>query len=242
MFCFLGWLGEKVCRTEKEGDWSSKGVLQKGTEEGGCSLLEAKQLLFERNHSGLTISHLRFFTFTAILCLLLIFGCLFWLSNALSLLLISVCLVSVSSAWVAWRLCFSVIQRSWGEVGAGKHVLRVISVYLESIVVDEVRTRAYHQLFHPEQLINSKEDAVNNPVRCRLWYPPWFAGYWEFTFTNLNRFVVQITSSLMTPLCLNGALTVDMIEFQTNPILYPRIHFMLSSYALFIFTGKAYHE
>lgn len=46
----------------------------------------------------------------------------------------------------------------------------------------------------------------------------------------------------MAPLFFDGALTVDMTEFQTNLVLYPRIHFMLFSYALFIFTGKAYHE
>lgn len=94
----------------------------------------------------------------------------------------------------------SIIQRSWGETGAGKHVIRVVFVYLKSTVINEVRTRAYHQLFHPEQLINSKEDTVNNPVKGRLWYPPWFARYWKLTFTNLNRLVVQITSSQMAPL------------------------------------------
>uniref|UniRef100_F6HHI3 Uncharacterized protein n=1 Tax=Vitis vinifera TaxID=29760 RepID=F6HHI3_VITVI len=46
----------------------------------------------------------------------------------------------------------------------------------------------------------------------------------------------------MALLFFDGAFTVDMTEFQTNPVLYPRIHFMLSSYALFIFTGKDYHE
>ena len=31
---------------------------------------------------------------------------------------------------------------------------------LEPTVVDEVRTGTYRQLFHPEQLISGKEDAV----------------------------------------------------------------------------------
>ena len=30
---------------------------------------------------------------------------------------------------------------------------------------DEVRTGAYRQLFHPEQLVNGKEDAANNYAR-----------------------------------------------------------------------------
>jgi len=35
---------------------------------------------------------------------------------------------------------------------------------------------------------------------------------------------------------------VDVNEFQTNLVPYPRIHFMLSSYALVISAKKAYHE
>lgn len=33
------------------------------------------------------------------------------------------------------------------------------------VVVDEVRTGTYRQLFHPEQLITGKEDAANNYAR-----------------------------------------------------------------------------
>merc|ERR1712065_110074 len=39
-----------------------------------------------------------------------------------------------------------------------------------------------------------------------------------------------------------GALNVDVTEFQTNLVPYPRIHFMLSSYAPVISAEKAYHE
>jgi hypothetical protein len=35
---------------------------------------------------------------------------------------------------------------------------------------------------------------------------------------------------------------VDITEFQTNLVPYPRIHFMLSSYAPVISAEKAYHE
>ena len=50
----------------------------------------------------------------------------------------------------------------FSETGAGKHVPRAIFLDLEPTVIDEVRTGAYRQLFHPEQLISGKEDAANN--------------------------------------------------------------------------------
>ena len=53
----------------------------------------------------------------------------------------------------------------FSETGAGKHVPRAILHYLEPIVIDEVRTGTYRQLFHPEQLISGKEDAANNFAR-----------------------------------------------------------------------------
>ncbi|XP_074367730.1 tubulin alpha chain-like [Apium graveolens] len=51
------------------------------------------------------------------------------------------------------------------ETGSGKHVPRAVFVDLEPTVIDEVRTGAYRQLFHPEQLISGKEDAANNFAR-----------------------------------------------------------------------------
>lgn len=53
----------------------------------------------------------------------------------------------------------------FSETGSGKHVPRAVFVDLEPTVVDEVRSGAYRQLFHPEQLISGKEDAANNFAR-----------------------------------------------------------------------------
>ncbi|XP_037497966.1 tubulin alpha chain [Jatropha curcas] len=43
------------------------------------------------------------------------------------------------------------------------------------------------------------------------------------TYTNLNRLVSQVISSLTASLRFDGALNVDVTEFQTNLVPYPRI-------------------
>jgi len=62
------------------------------------------------------------------------------------------------------------------------------------------------------------------------------------TYANLNRIIAQVISSLTASLRFDGALNVDVSEFQTNLVPYPRIHFMLSSYAPLRTAEKAYHE
>lgn len=48
------------------------------------------------------------------------------------------------------------------ETRGGKYVPRTVFIDLDPIVIDEVRTGTYRQLFHPEQLISGKEDASSN--------------------------------------------------------------------------------
>ncbi|KAB1269822.1 Tubulin alpha-1A chain [Camelus dromedarius] len=51
------------------------------------------------------------------------------------------------------------------------------------------------------------------------------------TYTNLNRLIGQIVSSITASLRFDGALNVDLTEFQTNLVPYPRIHFPLATIA-----------
>ncbi|KAG8278948.1 hypothetical protein J6590_007956 [Homalodisca vitripennis] len=62
------------------------------------------------------------------------------------------------------------------------------------------------------------------------------------SFVNLNRIIGQVVSSVTVSLRFDGALNVDMNEFQTNLVPYPRIHFPLTSYAPLLSRGKSFHE
>ena len=62
------------------------------------------------------------------------------------------------------------------------------------------------------------------------------------TYTNLNRLIAQIISSITASLRFDGALNVDLNEFQTNLVPYPRIHFPLATYHPVMSASKAYHE
>ncbi|CAL8104065.1 unnamed protein product [Calicophoron daubneyi] len=219
------------------------------------------------------------------------------------------------------------------ETTKSKFIPRAVYIDLEPTVGDEVRSGAYRQLFHPDQIITGKEDAANNYARgyftvgreicdlvldrirkcadmcsglqgfffynslgggtgsgftallmerlsvdygkkCKfqfLIYPsplvssavvePYNALLTTHatleqtdcsflvdneaiymmchtnldlkrpTFVNLNRLIAQIVSSVTVSFRFPSSLNVNLPEFQTNLVPYPRIHFPLTSYA-----------
>lgn len=51
------------------------------------------------------------------------------------------------------------------------------------------------------------------------------------TYVDLNRLMAQIVSSITASLRFDGSINVDLNEFQTNLVPFPRIHFPLATYA-----------
>jgi len=90
-------------------------------------------------------------------------------------------------------------------------------------------------LEHTDVAVMLDNEAIYDICKNRL-------GIQRPTYANLNRLIAQVVSTLTASLRFEGALNVDINEFQTNLVPYPRIHFMLSSYAPVIAADKAGHE
>jgi tubulin alpha len=61
-------------------------------------------------------------------------------------------------------------------------------------------------------------------------------------YQNLNRVVAQLVSSMTASLRFNGVLNTDLNEFRTNLVPYPRIHFVLPSFAPVVSMAASFSE
>jgi len=59
------------------------------------------------------------------------------------------------------------------------------------------------------------------------------------SYENLNRLISKVISSMTASLRFEGELNVDLNEFQTNLVPFPRLHFMTTSMAPVTTTAKA---
>jgi len=62
------------------------------------------------------------------------------------------------------------------------------------------------------------------------------------SYMNLNNIICKVVSSMTAAIRFDGELNVDMNEFQTNLVPFPRLHFMTTSLAPVISKDKAGHE
>ena len=60
------------------------------------------------------------------------------------------------------------------------------------------------------------------------------------SYSNLNRIIAKVVSSMTAALRFQGELNVDMNEFQTNLVPFPRLHFMTTSLSPVISAKKSF--
>lgn len=61
-------------------------------------------------------------------------------------------------------------------------------------------------------------------------------------YRNLNRLLAQVVASTTASLRFQGSMNVDLNEFQTNLVPFPRIHFPLMAYSPLSAKEKSMHE
>merc|ERR1712173_224596 len=61
-------------------------------------------------------------------------------------------------------------------------------------------------------------------------------------YGDLNRVICKVVSSMTASLRFDGELNVDLGEFQTNLVPFPRLHFMTTALAPVVSKKKSEHE
>lgn len=61
-------------------------------------------------------------------------------------------------------------------------------------------------------------------------------------FVNINRLISQVISNITSGSRFHDGNSIDIMEFQTNLVPFPRIHFPLVSYAPIRTKDNVYHE
>ncbi|XP_063177708.1 tubulin alpha chain-like [Chroicocephalus ridibundus] len=79
-------------------------------------------------------------------------------------------------------------------------------------------------------------------IECKAFFSRFMSQINTRTSTHLHRIVSQIASSITASLRFDGALSVNLAEFQTKLVPYPRTHVPWAAYAPIISAKKAYHE
>merc|ERR1711898_42888 len=62
------------------------------------------------------------------------------------------------------------------------------------------------------------------------------------TYANINRLLAKAVSSMTASLRFDGELNVDLNEFQTNLVPFPRLHFMTTGIAPLVAKNNKGHE
>jgi len=90
----------------------------------------------------------------------------------------------------------------------------------------------YNSVFSTSALVNHADSVVmlDNEAIYRVCREKLRLGK-DVPYSNLNKIVSQVVSSMTLSTRFDGMLNVDLDQFHTNLVPYPKLHFMLSSLA-----------
>lgn len=136
---------------------------------------------------------------------------------------------------------FSTLLMERLSIDYGKKTKITFSVF-SSLPFSSSITSPYNEVFTIHKLLEYSEaafvidnEAVYDICRRNL-------DIERPNYENLNKLIAHAISGVTCSLRFDTALNVDLTEFQTNLVPYPRAHFIIMSYSPIISPEKAYHE